>query len=216
MAASAWVASSGRCRRSISMTLASVSRSPHDVDEVAATAAGITGFLAGVGAVTRRRAGGAGLATGDGRDGEANSRAAAVAVCGGEAAGTEWRATGRDFGAGSWRLASAVAFVGFLSSVLLSALLLSVVLLSVAFLSEPFFSALFFSVLFFFSVTFFSAAFVSAFSAVFVSVAGAAFSAENPNVSASATDKTVDRAVDRNGFARTIGGTAFPSGESMG
>jgi len=62
------------------MTFSSVSRSSRDVEEVAATAAGATCFLAGVGAVTRWRADGAGLATGDGSEGEANSLAAAVAA----------------------------------------------------------------------------------------------------------------------------------------
>src|SRR6185437_8133334 len=74
-----------------------------EVEEVAATAAGVTGFRAGVGVVTRWSAGGAGAATGAGSDGLAVARAAAVV-------GTTCRAAGRDFGSGIlWCLAGALA-----------------------------------------------------------------------------------------------------------
>ena len=83
------------------MTFSSVSRSCFEVEEVCATAAGVTGFRAGVGAVTRWRAGGAGAATGGGRIGVATSRAAAVAAGGGLLWGTTLRTTGRAFGIGT-------------------------------------------------------------------------------------------------------------------
>ena len=83
------------------MTFSSVSRSSFEVEEVCATAAGVTGFRAGVGAVTRWRAGGAGEATGGGRIGVAISRAAAVVAGGGAVAGATSRATGRTFGSGT-------------------------------------------------------------------------------------------------------------------
>jgi hypothetical protein len=49
-----------------------------------------------------------------------------------------------------------------------------------------------------------------------VSVAGAAFSAEQANDSVSAIDKADASAVDRNPFARTIGFTAFLRGRING
>src|SRR5215475_3706754 len=84
------------------MTFSSVSRSSLEVEEVAATAAGVTGLRAGVGAVTRWRAGGAGAATGADSEGVAISRAAAVAGC-------TLRATGRGFGSGILCLAGGLA-----------------------------------------------------------------------------------------------------------
>jgi len=70
IAASAWVASSGRCLRISSMTFSSVSRSAFEVDDVAAMAAGATDLRAGVGVAARWRAGGAGAATGGGSEGD--------------------------------------------------------------------------------------------------------------------------------------------------
>jgi hypothetical protein len=90
-----------------------------EVDDVAATAAGVTGLRAGVGAVTRRRTGGTGPARG-GCGGAAavvavggTSFAAAVAAgacgAGGLDFGTTLRATGRGFGSGIFDFAGAVA-----------------------------------------------------------------------------------------------------------
>jgi hypothetical protein len=75
--------------------------SAREVDDVAATAAGVTVLRAGVGAVTRWRAGGAGA----GNAAVVVSLAAAVAAWGGGVFGTPLRAIGRALGNGTLDLA---------------------------------------------------------------------------------------------------------------
>src|SRR5689334_12562031 len=89
-----------------SITFSSVSRSALEVEDVAATAAGMTARRVGVGAVTRWRAAGAGVATGGG----------AGAVAG----GTVWRATGRSLGTGKlcFGTEAAASFPGWASGCL--------------------------------------------------------------------------------------------------
>jgi len=76
--------------------------SAREVDDVAATAAGVTGLRAGVGAVTRWRAAGAGAATVGGSAAVVASLAGAVAACGGVVFGTALRAIGRALGSGTF------------------------------------------------------------------------------------------------------------------
>jgi hypothetical protein len=83
------------------MTFSSASISARDVDDVAATAAGVTGLRAGVGAATLWRAAGAGAAGTDIVVGGL-SLAAAVAAGGGVVFGTTLRAIGLDLGSGTF------------------------------------------------------------------------------------------------------------------
>jgi len=85
--------------------------SAREVDDVAATAAGVTGFRAGVGAATRWRAGGAGAAGTDIVIGGL-SRAAAVAAGGGLVFGTTVRAIGRARGIGTFAFEAAASAGG--------------------------------------------------------------------------------------------------------
>jgi hypothetical protein len=87
------------------MTFSNASISARDVDAVAATAAGVTGLRAGVGEVTRARAGGAGEAAGGVSTTGVVALAAAVAAAGGVVFGTMLRATGRALGNGTLDLA---------------------------------------------------------------------------------------------------------------
>src|SRR5664279_582178 len=59
IAAAAWVASAGLCLRTSSMTFSSASVSAFDVDDVAATAAGVTGLREGGGKAACWRVAGA-------------------------------------------------------------------------------------------------------------------------------------------------------------
>src|SRR5882724_9825275 len=83
------------------MTFSSASMSAREVDVVAATAAGVTGLRAGVGWVTRCRAGAAGAATGGGKVAVVAPLAGAVAAAGGIVFGTTLRAIGRALGNGT-------------------------------------------------------------------------------------------------------------------
>jgi len=87
------------------MTFSSASISARDVDAVAATAAGVTGLRAGVGEVTRARAGGVGEAAGGVSAIGVVALAAAVAAAGGVVFGIMLRATGRALGNGTLDLA---------------------------------------------------------------------------------------------------------------
>jgi hypothetical protein len=92
------------------MTFSNASMSARDVDVVAATAAGAVVLRAGVGEVTRWRAGGAGAASGGGKVAVLlTSLAGAVAACGGAVFGTTLRAIGRALGSGTPDLASDLA-----------------------------------------------------------------------------------------------------------
>src|SRR5258708_7520424 len=86
------------------MTFSSASMSAREVDVVVATAAGVTGLRAGVGWVTRCRAGAAGAATGGGRVAVVAPLAGAVAAAGGIVFGTTLRAIGRALGNGTFAL----------------------------------------------------------------------------------------------------------------
>src|SRR5579871_936004 len=218
--ASACVASSGLCLRTRSMTSSSCSMSSLDVAEVAATAAGATCLRVWVGAVTFWRAGGAGAAIGGGKEGEASSRAGAVAACGGTVGGTELRATGRAWGFGtSCFFSDAVVFLSdavlcFLSEAFLSELFLSgAFFLSVVFLSEFFLSEAFLSEVFFSEVL---AAGVSVAVAAGLSEAGAA-STRQGGASARPTARImiVASAGERRAAARAIGVNGIPCGESI-
>src|SRR5471032_3083960 len=100
MAASAWVASAGLCLRISSMTFSSASVSACEVDDVAATAAGVVGLRAigGGNAACCRVAGAMAGATG-----------AAPAVFLAAILGTTLRAIGRGFGSGTFGLVLASA-----------------------------------------------------------------------------------------------------------
>src|SRR5216684_216197 len=98
IAASVWVASAGLCLRTSSMTFSSASVSACEVDDVAATAAGVTGLRAGGGKAACWRVAGA-IAAG----------AAVVtgAVFLAELAGAILREIGRGLGNGTFALAEA-------------------------------------------------------------------------------------------------------------
>src|SRR5262249_53164153 len=145
-------------------------------------------------------------------DGEAISRAGAVAACGGMVGGTELRATGRAAGRGF--LSDALvcflsdALAGFLSEAFFSEGFLSEAFLSV-FLSEAFFSEVFLSELFFSEglaagLSEAAAAGLSESVAANTRAAGA-----STRLTASSIGMIVDSAVERKATARTIGVTAF-------
>src|ERR1700722_11387179 len=107
MAASACVASAGWCLRTSSMTFSSASVSACEVDDVAATAAGVGGMRAGGGGntacwrVAGRIAAAAGGVAAAGREGEFFAAVLAAGVV----LGTTLRAIGRGFGSGILGLA---------------------------------------------------------------------------------------------------------------
>jgi hypothetical protein len=192
--------------RIASITLSSVSRSALDVEEVAATAAGMTARRAGVGAVTRWRAAGAGVAIGGGSEGEASSRAGAVAAAGGTVGGTVWRATGRSLGIGKLCFdEEEAAFGGWESGCLAGAapfLASEGALAAEGVLAEEVLAG--------------AAAFCG-FSAE--GAAGSEFASEKERISVRTAVKTVDSGVDCKGLckalARTRGLTAFLRCESI-
>ncbi len=108
MAASACVASAGLWLRTSSMTFSSASVSACEVDDVAATAAGVGGLRAGGGKAACWRVAGsiAGAVRAD-EAGLAVFLAAFFAVC--VVLGTALRAIGRGFGSGTFGLAAAFA-----------------------------------------------------------------------------------------------------------
>src|ERR1019366_3907066 len=109
MAASAWVASAGLCLRTRSMTFSSASVSACEVDDVAATAAGVGGLRAvGGGKAACWRV--AGAIAGAGKAWAAVFAAGvAAAVLAELLLGKTWRAIGRGFGSGIFDLAEASA-----------------------------------------------------------------------------------------------------------
>src|SRR5579871_3158340 len=123
--ASAWVASDGLCLRTRSMTVASVSLSLEEVEEVAATAAGIAGLRAiGGGSVACWRVAGAitaGAAVATDLAPVLSLSLAADLSASLPAAfsvfGTTLRATGRDFGNGTLCLAAASFAAGSFAAV---------------------------------------------------------------------------------------------------
>jgi hypothetical protein len=170
------------------MTFSSVSRSALEVEEVAATAAGVTGLCAGVGAVTRWRAAGAGAATAAGSDGEAGARAGELAAAGGSVARTACWVTGRSFGTGTTRFAGeeAASFAGWEPVCWAGD--------AFAFLvGEEFFCCL-----------------------ASDEATGSEFTAEKDRSRVRSADRSVGRAANCNGLARRKGLTAILGCESMG
>ncbi len=205
MAASAWVASSGLCLRMSPITSSSWSRSSFEVLAVAAMAGGGPDLRAGVGAVTRCRTGGAGLATG-GESGAPTSRPGAVAGEAGVVFGTTLCATVRAVGSGGLPFAvfspgfSAACFAVGLSAACLAVDFSVAVVAGLAADFSVAGLAVGFSVDFFdFSAAFFAAGFTVVWAAVDLSVSA---SAESPSASVRLAANTVDSAVDRRGDAR--------------